>query len=248
MAAKEAAAQAAALSQQTRGTLIALLAVAMALGLGFAFVITRQLVRSSGGEPGTAVQVAQAVAEGDLSTPIALRAGDADSLLAGLAAMQHGFADAVTAVRRGSESVAASSAEIAHGNQDLSRRTEQQAAALSSRPRRRWSSSAPPSSRTPTTPARPTSSPSARARSQRAQGGAVVGQVVATMKGINDSSKKIADIISVIDSIAFQTNILALNAAVEAARGEQGRGFAVVASEVRSLAQRSADAAKESRT
>ena len=127
---KVAAEQAAAQSQQSRNALLGLLALAMALGLGFAFAITRHLLRQLGGEPGTAVQVAQAVAEGDLSTPITLRPGDDASLMARLSDMQQGLADAVTAVRRGSESVATSSAEIAHGNQDLSRRTEQQAAAL----------------------------------------------------------------------------------------------------------------------
>ena len=159
--------------------------------------------------------------------------------------MQQQFTAVVAKVRQGSENVASASKQIAQGNHDLSARTESQASALQ-QTAARWSSSMPPCAKTPTTPGKPTSWQKRQHRGH--QGGAVVEDVVHTMKEINDSSARIADIIGVIDSIAFQTNILALNAAVEAARaGEQGRGFAVVASEVRALAGRSAEAPKKSK-
>ena len=191
---------------------------------------------------------ARRIAQGDLGERLRVEGRDeASALQAALVEMQQSLSRLVADVRLNSESVATASAQIAQGNSDLSQRTESQASALQQ--------TAATMDQLGTTvrhnadSARQASELALGASSVADRGGQVVGQVVSTMTGINASAKKIADIIAVIDGIAFQTNILALNAAVEAARaGEQGRGFAVVASEVRSLAQRSAEAAKEIKT
>ncbi|WP_367848719.1 methyl-accepting chemotaxis protein [Rhodoferax sp. WC2427] len=229
---------------QARNLLIGFGLFSVLLAAAVGTLINRSILRQLGAEPATATALAQSVAAGDLGVQIQLRAGDATSLMAQLQSMQASLVRLVTQVRVGSESVATASAEIAQGNHDLSARTEQQASALEETAASMEQLSA-------TVRQNADSAVQANQLAQRAstvavQGGAVVAEVVTTMQGINASSQKIADIIGVIDGIAFQTNILALNAAVEAARaGEQGRGFAVVASEVRSLAGRSADAAKE---
>jgi len=210
----------------------------------FGFVLVRSLGRQLGGEPGEAADLARSVAAGDLSVTINLRQGDTTSMMAQLKGMQANLSKVVSSVLQNSESVATASAQIARGNMDLSQRTEEQASALeeTAASMEQLSSTVKQNADN----ARQANQLALNASTVAIKGGEVVGQVVSTMKAINDSSKKIVDIIGVIDGIAFQTNILALNAAVEAARaGEQGRGFAVVATEVRNLAGRSAEAAKE---
>ncbi|BDT69566.1 hypothetical protein os1_37570 [Comamonadaceae bacterium OS-1] len=218
------------------------LAVVLVVVVGMS--IARSITGPLGGEPSDLAADASAIAEGDLSRHIAVKAGDQTSVVARMAAMQASLVTLVAHVRQSSESVASASHQISQGNHDLSGRTEQQASALEETAASMEELSS--TVRQNADNARQANQLALSASSVAVQGGEVVAEVVTTMQGINDSSRRIADIIGVIDGIAFQTNILALNAAVEAARaGEQGRGFAVVASEVRSLAGRSADAAKE---
>ncbi|MDM0027339.1 methyl-accepting chemotaxis protein [Variovorax saccharolyticus] len=222
---------------------VALAAVLFALG----WSISRGLLKQLGGEPAAASAIARRIADGDLAASIELKAGDASSLMHAIEHMRGSLSKVVGEVRTGTDTIATASSQIASGNQDLSSRTEEQASSLEE-------TAASMEELTSTVKqnadnARQANQLAVSASEVAVKGGSVVSQVVGTMTAINTSSKKIVDIIGVIDGIAFQTNILALNAAVEAARaGEQGRGFAVVASEVRSLAQRSAAAAKEIKT
>jgi methyl-accepting chemotaxis protein len=242
--ATEAQQEASADYEHMRIVMLALVLGAIAVGTLLATVIARRLARQLGGEPDYAMHIANRIADGDLSVRVETRAGDTDSMLFALRNMRERLAGIVSGISESSESILMASGEIAQGNTDLSQRTEEQAAALqeTASSMQELTSTVKMNAEN----AQQAGGVAHGASEVAARGSSLVGDVVETMRELAAGSKRMTDIIAVIEGIAFQTNILALNAAVEAARaGEQGRGFAVVAGEVRSLAQRSAVSAKE---
>jgi len=245
--AADAAAQASSTYRFAKGASWGLMVLAVVIGAVLAVGIVRNVLGQIGGDPELALSLARKVADGDLTTEIRLNAGDERSVLAVLRQMQANLGRVVSSVLENAHGVATASAQIAQGNSDLSSRTEQQASALEETASSMEELGA--TVRQNADNAMQANQLASSASEVARLGGQSVSEVVATMRDINDSSQRIGDIVGVIDGIAFQTNILALNAAVEAARaGEHGKGFAVVAQEVRTLAQRSATAAKEIKT
>jgi methyl-accepting chemotaxis protein len=225
------------------GHLVVVLVIGAIISLAMVLII-RNVRASLGGEPDQAARLAASIAQGDLTQVVEVRPHDTTSMMAAMHEMQDRLQRTIGEIRRSAESIALATQQIATGNGDLSQRTEQQAASLQETAASMEELTATVKQNADN--ARQASGLAHNASEIATRGNDVVSRVIGTMGEINDSSRQIADIIGVIEGIAFQTNILALNAAVEAARaGEQGRGFAVVAGEVRSLAQRSATAAKE---
>ena len=234
-------------ASQFTGVMLTITLLAVLISVTATVMVSRSIGRELGAEPSEVRAVVQAMQQGDLTVPVQVKAGDTGSVMVAVRDMQLRFHELVSAVRDNIAQLRTTSDDISSGNQNLGHRTEQAASSLEQTAASMEELTA--TVRQSADSARQANQLATTAAGTAAKGGEVMQQVVTTMQDIHHSSQKIADIIGVIDGIAFQTNILALNAAVEAARaGEQGRGFAVVATEVRSLAQRSAEAAKEIKT